>query len=51
MAFLMKYIGGFFQWWKTITGIPTIKYKKFSVDYSMVVFVALVIALMVKFLP
>ena len=50
MAFLMKYIGGFFKWWRELTGLSTVKYEKFSVNYSMVAIVSLVIILMVAFL-
>lgn len=50
MAFLMKNIGGFFDWWEMMTGLPTIKYEKFSVNYSMVAFFSLVIVLMVAIL-
>ena len=47
MAFLMKHIGGFFTWWHEWTGLTTVKYKKFSVDYSMLAFVALLTIFMV----
>lgn len=51
MVFLHKYIGGFFAWWKEWTGLPTIKYGKVSVNWSMVVFAMCVWAVMILFLP
>ena len=32
MAFLMKYIGGFFAWWKELTGLEYKFYEKFDND-------------------
>lgn len=52
MAFLMKYIGGFFTWWQELTKLPTIKYsERLSVNWSLVVFWILLIVGMVVFLP
>ena len=51
MAFLQKYVGGFFNWWQDITGLPTVKYGDTQVDWSIVVFITLVIILMVLGLP
>ena len=50
MAFLMKNIGGFFDWWEMMTRIPTIRYEKRTVNYSMLAFFSLVIVLMVAIL-
>ena len=56
MAFLMKYVGGFFTWWKNVTKLPTVVYtfksgKRVSVNWSLVVFVLLLWVAMWLFLP
>ena len=51
MEFLMKYIGGFFDWWKGFTRLPTVTYGSVSVNWSMVAFAVLVWAGMFIFLP
>jgi len=51
MAFLMKWISGFMQWWKELTGLPTITYRMLAVNYSMVALILLVCFLMVLLLP
>jgi hypothetical protein len=55
MAFLQKYIGGFFSWWEKASRLPTIKYvwlgKEFSVNWSIVTFVVIIWIGMWLFLP
>jgi len=55
MAFLMKYVGGFFTWWANVTRLPTLKYswlgKEFSVNWSIVTFVVVLWILMWVLLP
>ena len=52
MAFLMKYVGGFFTWWQKIVPLPTVTYReKFSVNWSMVSFMLLVWIAMWLLLP
>ena len=53
MAFLHKYIGGFFQWWKELTGLETKYYfdGKLRVVWHIVAFVVLLWVLMLVFLP
>jgi len=53
MAFLHKYIGGFFAWWEELTGLEYKFYEKlgFGVNWPTVSFGLLVIACMIIFLP
>lgn len=53
MAFLMKYIGGFFAWWKELTGLEYKYYEKlgFGVNWPVISFGLLVMLAMVLFLP
>jgi len=52
MEFIEKYLGGFFDWWKDKTHLPTVQYgRNFSVSWSGVVFWLILILCMVLFLP
>ena len=51
MAFLQKYVGGFFDWWKDLTGLPTVQYGDKQVDWSIIAFFTLVVVVMVTALP
>jgi len=51
MAFLHKYIGGFFTWWANLTKLPTKTYGNISVNWPIVSFGLLVMLAMVLFLP
>lgn len=51
MAFLTKYIGGFFDWWNDLIGVPNTKVFGKVVNWSGVIFFLLVVTAMVIFLP
>ena len=53
MAFLHKYIGGFFACWQNLTGLEYKYYEKlgFGVQWPIVSFGLLVMLLMVLLLP
>ena len=44
-------VKGFFDWWKNLTGLPTVNYGSFSVNWSIVALVVLVWVAMFLFLP
>lgn len=55
MAFLQKYIGGFFDWWEDFTGLPTLTYSgdfnDITINWSIVAFFLAVIMFMMIALP
>jgi hypothetical protein len=51
MAFLMKYIGGFFTWWEGLLDWPVSTIGGKTVKWSFVAFWLLIVVAMVLFLP
>jgi hypothetical protein len=51
MLFLMKYIGGFMEWWKKLVPIPSTTVFGKEVKWSVISFPIFIILLMILLLP